>query len=50
MFIYLIVNHTTGKYYVGQHKGDNLKKYLQRKFSEARHDRGSSQRESDVLF
>ena len=39
MFIYLIVNHETGKYYVGQHKGDNLKKYLQTKFSHARHDR-----------
>lgn len=42
MFIYLIVNHVTGKYYVGQHKGANLRKYLQRKFSEARHNRGSS--------
>lgn len=35
MFIYLIVNHETGKYYVGQHKGKNLKKYLQQKFSQA---------------
>ena len=42
MFIYLIVNHVTGKYYVGQHKGTNLRKYLQRKFSEARHNHGSS--------
>jgi hypothetical protein len=42
MFIYLIVNRVTGKYYVGQHRGDNLKKYLRRKFSEARHYRGSS--------
>jgi hypothetical protein len=35
MFIYLIVNHETGKYYIGQHKGDNLKKYLQQKFHHA---------------
>src|SRR5208337_4945940 len=35
MFIYLIVNHITGKYYVGQHKGGNLKQYLQKKFYEA---------------
>jgi group I intron endonuclease len=37
MFIYLIVNHVTGKYYVGQHKGNNLKRYLQQKFHEAEH-------------
>ncbi len=36
MFIYLIVNHVTGKYYVGQHKGKNLRKYLQQKMSHAR--------------
>lgn len=42
MFIYLIVNHITGKYYVGQHKGDNLKLYFQKKFSKARHVHGSS--------
>ena len=35
MFIYLIVNRKTGKYYVGQHKGDNLRKYLQQKFHHA---------------
>jgi len=35
MFIYLIVNHSTEKYYVGQHKGNNLKQYLQKKFYEA---------------
>lgn len=40
MFIYLIVNHETGKYYVGQHKGNNLKKYLQQKFSAARYNEG----------
>jgi hypothetical protein len=37
MFIYLIVNHKTGKYYVGQHKGNNLRKYLKTKMSVARH-------------
>jgi group I intron endonuclease len=42
MFIYLIVNHITGKYYVGQHKGNNLKKYLQDKFSRAKTYTGSS--------
>ena len=42
MFIYLIVNHETGKYYVGQHKGKNLKKYLQQKFSHAQ--KGISER------
>jgi hypothetical protein len=36
MFIYMIVNHVTGKYYVGQHKGANLRQYLQQKFYEAR--------------
>lgn len=40
MFIYLIVNHETGKYYVGQHKGKNLKAYLQRKFSAAKRNEG----------
>lgn len=42
MFIYLIVNHVTGKYYVGQHKGDDLQKYLRYKFSDARSYKGSS--------
>jgi group I intron endonuclease len=42
MYIYLIVNHITGKYYVGQHKGNNLKKYLQDKFSRAKTYTGSS--------
>ena len=37
MFIYLIVNHITGKYYVGQHKGNNLRKYLQKKLWAAKH-------------
>src|SRR5208282_2078854 len=36
MFIYLIVNHVTGKYYVGQHKGRNLQRYLGQKLSGAR--------------
>jgi|GEM_PF-3015303 len=42
MFIYLIVNRITGKYYVGQHKGLDLKRYFQKKFSQARNNRGSS--------
>lgn len=42
MYIYLIVNHVTGKYYVGQHKGNNLERYFQKKFSLARHAKGSS--------
>ena len=42
MFIYLIVNHKTGKYYVGQHKGNNLRKYLQTKLSAARHQHNGS--------
>jgi hypothetical protein len=37
MYIYLIVNRATGKYYVGQHKGTNLQHYLQQKFYEAEH-------------
>ncbi len=37
MFIYLIVNRITGKYYVGQHKGADLQHYLQQKFYEADH-------------
>jgi hypothetical protein len=44
MFIYLIVNRVTGKYYVGQHKGNNLKKYLQTKLSDASHNRGGASR------
>jgi len=44
MFIYLLVNHTTGKYYIGQHKGNNLKKYLQKKFYDAFKGRGGSSR------
>ena len=46
MFIYLIVNHMTGKYYVGQHKGNNLKAYLQRKISAAKH----KEAEGSILF
>ena len=37
MFIYVIVNSETLKIYVGQHKGDSLKQYLQRKLSAAAH-------------
>jgi hypothetical protein len=42
MFIYLIVNSENLKIYIGQHKGDNLQKYLQTKFSDAKHYRRSS--------
>jgi hypothetical protein len=42
MFIYLIVNQATGKYYVGQHKGNNLRKYLQTKISDANRNRGGN--------
>ena len=41
MFIYLIVNRETGKYYVGQHRGNNLKHYLQQKLYESKHRRDS---------
>lgn len=44
MFIYLIVNHETGKYYVGQHKGNNLRKYFQQKFSHAQAEISGSSR------
>jgi hypothetical protein len=37
MFIYVIVNSETLKLYVGQHKGNNLRKYLQTKISDALH-------------
>ena len=36
MFIYVIVNSATLKLYIGQHKGNNLRQYLQQKLSEAR--------------
>lgn len=35
MFIYIIINSATGKYYIGQHKGGSLQKYLQQKISHA---------------
>lgn len=38
MYIYLIVNHVTGRYYVGQHKGGNLRQYFQQKCWEAEHE------------
>ena len=50
MFIYLIVNHVTGKYYVGQHKGDNLKKYLQQKLSQAWYELKRGRGGSSYLF
>jgi hypothetical protein len=36
MFVYGIVNSETLKIYIGQHKGTNLRQYLQQKLSEAR--------------
>ena len=42
MFIYLIVNHETEKYYVGQHKGENLKQYLQKKLWDAKRKRNGN--------
>jgi hypothetical protein len=37
MFIYKIINTVNGKIYVGQHKGEDLQHYLQRKFYAAEH-------------
>ena len=37
MYVYVIVNSETLKIYIGQHKGTNLRKYLQTKFSDAQH-------------
>ena len=42
MFVYLIANHVSGKYYVGQHKGNDLKHYLQQKLCAAWHYKGRS--------
>jgi len=42
MFIYTIVNSENLKLYVGQHKGNNLQKYLQTKLSDSRHHRNES--------
>lgn len=42
MYVYVIRNSATGKVYIGQHKGDNLKKYLQTKLSDAAKYRGGS--------
>jgi group I intron endonuclease len=42
MFVYVIVNSETLKIYVGQHKGTNLRQYLQQKMYEAK--RGISTR------
>ena len=42
MFIYVIRNSVTGKVYIGQHKGNSLKKYLQDKLSHAQKFKGRS--------
>ena len=44
MFIYVITNTVTGKVYIGQHKGNNLRKYLQTKLSDASKHRGGQSR------
>jgi hypothetical protein len=36
MYVYVIVNLETLKIYIGQHKGHNLRKYLQTKLSDAK--------------
>jgi hypothetical protein len=38
MYVYVIRNSATGKVYIGQHKGTNLKKYLQMKLSQAEYE------------
>lgn len=42
MFIYVITNSATGKIYIGQHKGNNLMQYLQKKFYDAKKGRGGT--------
>ena len=49
MNIYLIVNRATGRYYVGQHKGNNLKKYLHDKFTTAKRKLFGSSRLFDAM-
>jgi hypothetical protein len=44
MFIYIITNSATSKVYIGQHKGNSLKKYLQTKLSDASKHRGGQSR------
>lgn len=42
MVVYAITNLVTGKVYIGQHKGGNLRQYLQKKFYYARHQKTGS--------
>ena len=44
MFIYVIVCGETLKIYIGQHSGNNLRKYLQNKFADAKYRRGGRSR------
>jgi hypothetical protein len=44
MYVYVIRNSATGKVYIGQHKGTNLRQYLQKKFYDAAKGRGGSSR------
>jgi Straboviridae intron-associated endonuclease 1 len=41
MFVYVIVNSESLKLYIGQHKGNNLRKYLQTKLSNAKRNSGA---------
>lgn len=44
IYIYVITNSATGKVYIGQHKGTNLKQYLQKKLYDASKGRGGASR------
>lgn len=42
MFVYMIINEVNGKYYVGKHKGDDLRKYFHQTLYLATHPEKSS--------